>query len=559
MMNKRLFFVVLTILVSFSSFARSVSRERALKVAENFVSRYAGAHTSLSFECQKITGSDHKPAYFVFNTGNHGFVIVSGDDSVSPILGYSTESNFDSSSVPSNVSWWLGMISDGISKLRQSNFTASAEVASAWLNIENWEGTKAEDNTGEVVLNTALWNQGDPFNMFCPTVNGQKAMTGCVATATAIVMQYNRWPERGTGDLPSYSYTGDDGKVYTIEGKTLGEEYDWDKMPLGTPVTGDEKTSVARLMSDIGIMCQMSYSPLGSGASTYFAARGLIEYMDYDPGMTEYYQPTFDRCLSVVREEIINDRPILVSGRNSGSGHAFVIDGYDADGLMHINWGWGGFENGFFLYPNFNSYSLNIYLYAGIKKADHSSSGITDHLYYYIEDYHYENNYCTISYAVSNNHLALDYNGEFALGLTDRYGNLVKLLSTPRSRKFQGGNAFYFNDRIAVPKNESLGDGVVVFHRPSGSDKWIPAIFDSSLYESVPLDVSALEKITTLSWDRETKRLKIISDPEAEFELIHGNMMTKCSSVIDFRSKPAGIYTLKIRVGADEISININI
>ena len=201
--------------------------------------------------------------------------------------------------------------------------------------------TKTSDNlisSQFVRLQTAWWSQGDPYNRYCPVIDGKRCVTGCTATAIGIIMNYHRWPERGSGNLPSYSYNYN-GVSNTVPGHSLGHSYDWEAM---NRQEGRDDDQIARLLYDIGVMVEMSYTPGASGAGTSYVNR-LSQYFGYDKDIRGYYREyTMDaEWEQVIRNEIDAKRPVLYSGFRPDGGHAMVIDGYSGR-YFGINFGWGG-------------------------------------------------------------------------------------------------------------------------------------------------------------------------------------------------------------------------
>ena len=265
-------------------------------------------------------------SYYVFNNDAGGFVIIAGDDAVAPVLGYTSTGAFDANNLPEGLKDLLKSYEQQIAALGK-NYKANAT------------STRAEF-TGEKLLNTAKWNQGAPFNKYTPN----NYVTGCVATAGAIVMKHHGYPAKGVG---SHSYTWN-GQNLTA---SFEHDYDWANMPVR--YTGDNDAAfdgVARLMSDLGIAVNMQYANGGSASSLEDLVTALKKYFGYSK---------YARYLKIedlgaeawngrLRAEIDANRPILYSGAESYyTGHSFVIDGYK-DETFRVNWGWGGYCNGFY-------------------------------------------------------------------------------------------------------------------------------------------------------------------------------------------------------------------
>lgn len=272
------------------------------------------------------TTASPSDAYYVFNNDAGGFVIIAGDDAVTPVLGYTSTGSFDAENLP-----------DGLKDLLKSYERQIAALGDNY--VANQTATRAAF-TGEKLLKTAEWNQMAPFNKYTPN----NYVTGCVATAGAIVMKHHGYPAKGTGN---HSYTWN-GKDLTAN---FEHDYDWANMPTKYTVGNDEAfDGVARLMSDLGVAVEMKYAKGGSGASMEDLLTALKKYFGYSK---------YARLLAIadlgaevwndrLRAEIDANRPILYSAVDSNKGgHSFVIDGYK-DESFSVNWGWGGYCDGFY-------------------------------------------------------------------------------------------------------------------------------------------------------------------------------------------------------------------
>ena len=272
------------------------------------------------------TTASRSDAYYVFNNDAGGFVIIAGDDAVTPVLGYTSTGSFDAENLP-----------DGLKDLLKSYERQIAALGDKY--VANQTATRAAF-TGEKLLKTAEWNQYAPFNKYTPN----NYVTGCVATAGAIVMKHHGYPAKGTG---SHSYTWN-GQDLTAN---FEHDYDWANMPTKYTVGNDEAfDGVARLMSDLGVAVEMKYAKGGSGASMEDLLTALKKYFGYSK---------YARLLAIadlgaevwndrLRAEIDANRPILYSAVDSNKGgHSFVIDGYK-DESFSVNWGWGGYCDGFY-------------------------------------------------------------------------------------------------------------------------------------------------------------------------------------------------------------------
>ena len=272
------------------------------------------------------TTASPSDAYYVFNNDAGGFVIIAGDDAVTPVLGYTSTGSFDAENLP-----------DGLKDLLKSYERQIAALGDNY--VANQTATRAAF-TGEKLLKTAEWNQMAPFNKYTPN----NYVTGCVATAGAIVMKHHGYPAKGTG---SHSYTWN--------GKTLSANfehtYDWASMPAKYDGTNDAAfDGVARLMADLGVAVEMQYDKDGSGAYIGNLVTALQKYYGYSKlsHLMAIEDVGAEAWNGRLREEIDANRPVLYAASDpAAGGHAFVIDGYK-DESFSVNWGWGGYCDGFY-------------------------------------------------------------------------------------------------------------------------------------------------------------------------------------------------------------------
>lgn len=300
---------------------------------------------------RKAAGAADEAYYYVFNSeGNNGFVIVSGDDRTAPVFGYSDTGSFDENNIPENMRAWLAGYVDEIKALGTDESSANSKLLSAPKKAEAVKRPVAP-------LLTALWNQDSPYNDNCPQYNSKQCVTGCVATAMAQVMYYYRAQSASatTAEIPAYT-TSKYG--LSIPADPAGSPIDWANMTdtYSSSSTPAQKAAVAALMAYCGHSVQMNYgvgSPNdnGSSASSSHIPAALKNYFGYATGGRQLDREayTLQEWENKVYEELLAKRPLLYSGQSSGGGHAFVVDGYDGEGLFHFNWGWGGSSNGYFL------------------------------------------------------------------------------------------------------------------------------------------------------------------------------------------------------------------
>ena len=346
---KKLFLLLFALLPTLL-FADSVSQEQAKAVAEKFFASSQPSMTRAAASLRmiwdgesKATRSASEPAFYVFNNeSGKGFVIVSGDDCIaSPVLAYSFDQNFDAESMPENLYTWMNGVRSDINRARQNHQQATAEARKAWSLFEH------HDMQPIKLLETALWDQRNPYNSKLP----QGYVTGCPATAISIIMRYHKWPEKGVGVIPQ-----SDERIPSI---TLGHTYDWDNMPLNyIGANAKQNEEVGVLMRDVGAMIRTQYGGGTAGAKPEETLPQLMPiYMRYNKNtIKSLFKSNFSdkEWHTILQKEIDENRPVLYGGYSSGGGHQFVLDGYAADNFYHVNWGWSGVSNGYYLLTDMN-------------------------------------------------------------------------------------------------------------------------------------------------------------------------------------------------------------
>jgi hypothetical protein len=319
------FLLVLLLALGYSSLqAKRITQWQAQQQAYSFWGKQMPQKAKA--KSRTATTASPSDAYYVFNNDAGGFVIIAGDDAVTPVLGYTSTGSFDAENLP-----------DGLKDLLKSYERQIAALGDNY--VANQTATRAAF-TGEKLLKTAEWNQMAPFNKYTPN----NYVTGCVATAGAIVMKHHGYPAKGTG---SHSYTWN-GKTWTAN---FEHTYDWASMPAKYDGTNDAAfDGVARLMADLGVAVEMQYNKDGSGAYIGNLVTALQKYFGYSKlsHLMAIEDVGAEAWNSRLREEIDANRPVLYAASDpAAGGHAFVIDGYK-DESFSVNWGWGGYCNGFY-------------------------------------------------------------------------------------------------------------------------------------------------------------------------------------------------------------------
>lgn len=291
------------------------------------------------------TQADNEPAVYVFN-GQEGFVLVSANDDTRAVLGYSDNGRFDATDIPENMQFWLQMYADELAR-----YEANKPVLKAGQ-VALTRSKRAATTTYPTIapiLGNVEWGQGTPYNNLCPTVGGERSVTGCVATAISQIMFVHKYPTKGTG---SKTYTSESNKL-KLSVNFGATTYDWENMLpyYKNNYNSTQANAVATLMYHVGVAADMDYDPDGSGAASSIALANIGTYFGYDKGIKTLPKDFMneEEVLAAVAADLQIGHPVYVSGATKNQeGHAFVCDGMQSDGYLHINWGWNGSGNGYF-------------------------------------------------------------------------------------------------------------------------------------------------------------------------------------------------------------------
>ena len=339
---KKLFTLITLLAVSAAVLARPVDRQRAQQWVET--------HFFAPAVC--LSPAEWDEIYVFAPVDGQGFVVMSADDCTRPLLGYSMSAQWPAATdrMPVHVTSWIDGYRREIAELRKAGAIPAAAVQAQWAQ------PKSGNLAGVEPLMTTTWNQSPRYNAMCPysAADSARAVTGCVATAQAQIMKYWNHPAKGHG---RHFY---DHELFGTLGAVFDTLYQWDSMPdaLGWGSTDAEIHAVAQLMYHVGVSVEMNYGVHSSGAHVIAygmynmpsSERSLRDHFRYSPMLysvakQNYMDSDWD---SLMRNEIVHGRPVLYSGRDASGGHAFVLDGYDSLGMFHVNWGWGGWYDGYY-------------------------------------------------------------------------------------------------------------------------------------------------------------------------------------------------------------------
>ena len=370
------FLVTLITFLTFcvSSFSAPISAGEAREKANRFIAskrdgssaaRSALRNGGFAAFGASLTVADNQEAYYVFNVdSSNGYVIVSGDDRMPDVLGYSYRGSYNRDSIPDNMKAWLQGYVEEFQYLQSHSEAKAASLTSV---------------EGDAILPMipTHWDQGYPYNAKCPLIGEDRTVTGCVATAMSQIMYYHKWPEQTKKRIPAYTTASISMPAIDIT------PIDWDNMSPYYRLSGGTETinqAVANIMLLAGCSVKMNYGLGASSAAAREASKALVDYFDYKSSISYELRKNYTSKVwnQKIYNEISNGRPVIYGGQGSGGGHAFIIDGYDKDDYFHVNWGWGGYEDDYFLLSALQDYNNEQEAIIGIE-----GKGNPEHKYAY--------------------------------------------------------------------------------------------------------------------------------------------------------------------------------
>ncbi|MBR4804238.1 MAG: C10 family peptidase, partial [Bacteroidales bacterium] len=364
--------------------ANPVDTNTAKIVAKNFLQKHDASvkNTNIFRISQVARANGLSNLYILERTDKAGFVVISADDCVQPVLAYSTTSEAGNE-IPVNALDWFRGYDGEIAYCVSNNVQATEGVLLAWRELLS---TSSRDNgvmldggipvvserpmAGAAVVGPLLsttWNQAPLYNNYCPydTTYNDRTVVGCVATAMAQVMKYWNYPTRGIGSKTYHAYSYSGNSDYGVLSVNFGNTtYDWANMPnaLTASSTQAQIHAVATLSYHCGVAVEMMYGVSSQGGSSAYtngnnpptAEYALKNIFGYKSTAASAYRNNYSDANwdALLRTDLNANRPLLYRGSGTGGGHAFVCDGYDNEGLFHYNWGWGGSYDGFFASNN---------------------------------------------------------------------------------------------------------------------------------------------------------------------------------------------------------------
>lgn len=419
------------------------ARERVLQYLDS---------NSNSFESKRVSGRGVKlsaakveaDGIYAFNMDGGGYIIASADARTLPVLGYSDNGCLDWENMPYNMRAWLKSYDDAIATLSDRKDYKDGNCLSIQDGTAYRSPSRTERSAVEPLIKTK-WDQGEPYWNQIPLYQGavkewvgKNCYTGCVATTMAQIMYYYKWPKGLTAAIPGYEYvtqSGDREKVWSIDGLPP-VTFNWGLMldDYEKPSTKSHQKAVATLMLYCATAVEMQLTPAGSAAYDSEIAHALYKYFDYDASI--YFTPRFsygiDEWEGLIYDEIAAGRPVAYAGADIDSGHSFICDGYDGDGFFHINWGWGGYYDGYFSLSVLNTsthgvgFSMDQSIVVGIQPAlkDSTSQGPLYHANMYFPNEIAAPDTVNFYYSFSSN-IYTEVTHDFAMGTIGTDGTLT--------------------------------------------------------------------------------------------------------------------------------------
>lgn len=463
-MKKFLLFLISFVLVG-TMMARQLTPDEALALAMSRMNASqsmrartlaTGANAARVNLVHTEATDEDVPLYYVYNISDGGFIIASADDRASSLLGYTDNGTFEGSMQNLSFVAWLKDCSQALQWISQM-----PEVEGKTPSAQ----TRALATSVAPLLGDIQWNQNAPYNNTTPLKSAKDsegntvtkhAPTGCVATAVAQVMMYYKWPDTGTG-----SHTNAKDKTQTVDFSK--STYQWSAMlpKYKGKESQTAQDAVAKLMSDVGCALDMDYGYDESGTKDHCIITALVNHFKYDKSLRILYRYmyTSQAWNDLLMTELNEARPILFGGvAPSGGGHEFVLDGYDTNGLYHVNWGWGGMSNGYFDVNIMDSnnqgtggyaggYTIDQVIVLGVK-PDKTGTSVGKPELVMTKHFTYDNENKSWKYSIKN-YGAGDFKGEIALVKESPNGTKTTLYSNKYNTEpivFNGGFDYSIGD-----------------------------------------------------------------------------------------------------------------
>lgn len=570
---------------AFVSYAGDVSATRSAKVAADFFAASSQRRPKVLLSLSE--SGDEKSAavaYRAYNRDGGGFVVIAGNDVVEPVLAYSNEGSFPSEEeMPDNMKWWFGMIARQIEAI-PDDAQATEEIKARWADPAN----APKSNSSSLQYDTALWGQDAPYNNKCPMSGSERCITGCVATAGAIIARYFQWPDRGEGTVPAR----EDGNPGVFFGEhTLGHEYPWDNMPtdLSGGYTDAQADAISTLLYDMGTLAKMQYGIKSSGAYTFNLLAGMKTHMKYNKGayLANRNDYTDEKWTALMKQTLEECGPCVYSGQDVAGqgGHTFVVDGYDESDRFHFNWGWSCARNCYCYIPQLHpdgskyDFSDDQELLVNLVPDRTGTSTGYDNIIFYGQQFssgsfygissstvNYEQN---VQFTLSAGWLMStggDFSGKFIFALYDKDGNFKQDISSARIKDIYFGGNLYTVTNVSCKITTEISPGDRIKLRYEGQynagivEVGAGCVTEIIVMEEIPEDPAAnvtpaqIAETTSLSYNRSSGQFTITLQYPANWSVTNSAGTVLSSGVaadggsvtISTSSLSSGVYTISL-------------
>ncbi len=351
--------------------AAPVSSSRAMEIAKKIfaaqpATKAGSAALKIVWDGEDVATKAAQPAFYVIARDGGGFVIIAGDDNVQPVLAISDHNEFKVEGMPENVRWWMDRMKAYVRDVK----TQTPEVKAQWVNLVATKNASVPEAEVTVLRSrlTPEWNQYDPYNGACPLVGSDRTITGCVALAISEILYYQAnhatemgitMPVKGTGNVGGYTPRA--GYVAPATYDLNTHSYDWESIASFDEATATvaQKEQLATLIADLGAIVEAEYSVSSTSAISHYVAVHMAEHFYFNKAATTEYAASYTsrNWINKLKAEI-DQRPLFYFGQSSVGGHAFIFDGYGTyltNDVFHVNFGWGGYNNGYYYYTNLDT------------------------------------------------------------------------------------------------------------------------------------------------------------------------------------------------------------
>ncbi|MBR5056163.1 MAG: C10 family peptidase [Bacteroidales bacterium] len=539
--------------------ADPVDFQKARKVAENFLkadTRAGGLRLVWDGLDEHTRSVNLNPPFYIFNREGGGWVMIAGEDSLDPIQGYSYDGCFEVEGMPENLAEHMELYKEQVSNARRDGLRSKKD---------DWTAAMVPTRAGDTIaagklLVTALYNQGNPWNLKCPTIDGKHALAGCCAIAQAIIMAYHKYPDAGVGTLEGYSTAN-----YTAPTIVLGHKYDWDNiLPRykSGNYTAEQADAIATLVRDIAIMGRSSFGLSGTGSGAATMCNRVRTYFKYNKGLYRCSHSFYsdEQWFALLKRDIDDGLPVNYASNT----HSYVCDGYDSRGYVHFNYGWGGTSNGYYNIAGKTAYGCNVRQIPdpGTESSrsiflttSNSNKGIVPSRTTLIKGTAF-----TVKIGALSNFGFDTYKFEWMIAHVDKDGNIKEIVSDITNLALDYNKyKEYTSVNCLINEDIYLGDKLKAFYRDQGSSgEWIPMLYNQgeSFTGEYIITGTPLRKQCSVNYERARKMFTITaSDRNLNFKLLDANG-NEVPDAIAGRYEKVAVYADRLSAGTYTVQIS---